>query len=81
MESEKIIKCVERTLQGDTKAFEELYKATNQRVYFICLQFLKNGHDAKDAVQDTYLSAYKNIRQLSEPSIFFMGGTNSGECL
>ena len=71
MESEKIIKCVERTIQGDTKAFEELYKATNQRVYFICLQFLKNEHDAKDAVQDTYLSAYKNIRQLSEPSKFF----------
>ena len=29
MESEKIIKCVERTLQGDTKAFEELYKASD----------------------------------------------------
>lgn len=70
MEAEKIIKCVERTIQGDTKAFEELYTTTNQRVYFICLQFLKNEHDANDAVQDTYLSAYKNIRQLSEPSKF-----------
>ena len=70
MESEKIKKCVERTVEGDTKAFEELYTATNQRVYFICLHFLKNEYDAKDAVQDTYLSAYKNIRQLSEPSKF-----------
>ena len=66
MKSEKIIQCIERTIQGDTKAFEELYTATNQRVYFICLQFLKNEQDANDAVQDTYLSAYKNIRQLSE---------------
>ena len=70
METGKIIKCVEKTIQGDTRAFEELYTATNQKVYFICLQFLKNEHDANDAVQDTYLSAYKNIRQLSEPSKF-----------
>lgn len=70
MDSKQIESCVHRTVQGDTKAFEELYLATNQRVYFICLHFLKNEQDAKDALQDTYLSAYKNIRQLSEPSKF-----------
>lgn len=70
MDTQQIAHCVQRTVQGDTKAFEELYAATNQRVYFLCLHFLKNEHDAKDAVQDTYLSAYKHIRQLSEPSKF-----------
>lgn len=70
MDTKQIESCVQRTVQGDTKAFEELYMATNQRVYFICLHFLKNEQDAKDAVQDTYLSTYKNIRQLSEPSKF-----------
>ena len=70
MNNQQIESCVHRTEQGDTKAFEELYIATNQRVYFICLHFLKNEHDANDALQDTYLSAYKNIRNLSEPSKF-----------
>nr|MCR5609236.1 RNA polymerase sigma factor [Lachnospiraceae bacterium] len=56
--------------QGDANAFEELYSATNKRVYFVCLHFLRNEHDANDAIQDTYIKAYKNIKQLSEPSKF-----------
>lgn len=59
-----------RVLQGDADAFEELYRATKDRVYFICLSLLKNEHDAADAVQDVYLAAYKNLYQLSDPTKF-----------
>ncbi len=61
---------VQRTKDGDTEAFEKLYQATSRRVYFICLSFLKNEQDASDAMQDTYLTAFKNIGQLRLPSGF-----------
>lgn len=70
MNIHQITALVEHSATGDTEAFTELYRMTNNRVYFICLSLLKNEYDAKDAVQDTYLTAYKNIRQLAEPNKF-----------
>ncbi len=70
MEKKELETLVRKTTEGDMVAFEKLYRMTNQRVYFICLNFLKNEQDAEDAVQDTYLTAFKNIRQLSEPQKF-----------
>ena len=34
------------------------------------MNFLRNEQDAKDAMQDTYLTAFKNIRQLSDHQKF-----------
>lgn len=70
MEVKEMERLVQRTKDGDTQAFERLYQATSQRVYFICLSFLKNEQDASDAMQDTYLTAFKNISQLRAPSGF-----------
>ncbi len=70
MEVKETEKLVQRTKDGDTAAFEKLYQATSQRVYFICLSFLRNEQDASDAMQDTYLTAFKNISQLRAPSGF-----------
>lgn len=70
MENKETEILVRKTIEGDTSAFEKLYEETNQRVYFICLNFLRSEQDSKDAMQDTYLTAFKNIRQLSEPQKF-----------
>ena len=70
MENKETEILVRRTIEGNTNAFEKLYEETNRRVYFICLNFLHSEQDAKDAMQDTYLTAFKNIRQLSEPQKF-----------
>lgn len=70
MENNEIEILVSKTAAGDMTAFETLYQTTNQRVYFICLNLLKSKQDAEDALQDTYLIAFKNIRQLSEPQKF-----------
>ncbi len=59
-----------RAGKGDKKAFEELYKITAQRVWFLCREYLNSEHDAKDAMQETYLSAWQNIRQLNQPERF-----------
>lgn len=70
MENKEVEILVRKTIEGDTGAFERLYEETNQRVYFICLNFLRSEQDAKDATQDTYLTAFKNIRRLSDPQKF-----------
>lgn len=70
MDLEQITLNVNRFINGDTKAFEELYHLTSKRVYFVCLNLLGNEHDVNDAMQDVYLTACKNIRQLKEPSSF-----------
>ena len=73
MDLEQITLNVNRFVNGDTKAFEELYHLTSKRVYFVCLNLLGNEHDANDAMQDVYLTACKNIRQLKNRRAFPRG--------
>lgn len=70
MDLNQVAEYVRQFEEGDTSAFEELYKLTSKRVYFVCLNMLKNEQDANDATQDTYLTVCKNIRQLSDPKSF-----------
>lgn len=56
--------------KGDCKAFEELYRLTSQRVWFLCRGFCGNEHDAKDVMQEAYLSVWQNAGQLKEPERF-----------
>ncbi len=57
-----------RVSEGDMKAFEQLYKLTGKSIYFTCLSFVKNEYDAKDMVQETYLSALEKIDSLKDKS-------------
>lgn len=57
---------VSRMLAGDAKAFSAFYEATSKRVYFICISFLKNEHDAKDIMQEVYLTAWQKLHLLKE---------------
>ena len=41
--------------QGDSEAFEVLYRSTEKAVYALALSMLRNPHDAEDIVQETYL--------------------------
>lgn len=70
MNTNEVEKLVQDTKSGNADAFGELYQATSQRIYFTCLSLLKSEQDARDAMQDTYLTAYKNLGQLSQNSKF-----------
>ncbi len=70
MEQEKIARLVERIQNGDRKAFEEIYQETSKTVYFICISFLNNEEDAKDVMQETYITAYQKLEQLQEKEKF-----------
>ena len=41
--------------EGDTLAFETLYRQTERAVYALALSILKNHDDAQDVAQETYL--------------------------
>jgi len=48
---------------GDRAAFDELVKATYQRVHGLALRLTGNEHDADDVVQDTYVRAFRSLRK------------------
>lgn len=54
--------------KGDKDAFEMLYKQTERSVYFTCLKLLGNKHDAKDVMQDTYVTAFDKLSDLGDYS-------------
>ena len=47
---------------GDTKAFEQLIIFSERRVAATAWRFLGNREDARDAVQEVFLRAYKYLR-------------------
>jgi RNA polymerase sigma-70 factor (ECF subfamily) len=59
-----------RAREGDRAAFEELVRRTSRLVY--SRLYLETGdvQQAEDLVQETYLRAFRSIRQLQEPAGF-----------
>jgi RNA polymerase sigma-70 factor (ECF subfamily) len=53
---------------GDGSAFEELVRAHGARVLAVTRRFLRSEEDARDAVQETFLSAFKSIAGFHEGS-------------
>ena len=64
-----IAKLVSRAQTGDSDAFAELYAATYQRQYHFAYRYLKDEYMAKDALQETYSLALKNLSNLNDPSL------------
>jgi RNA polymerase sigma-70 factor (ECF subfamily) len=52
---------IERTLDGDTDAFNLLVRRWERHIYGLTLRILGRDDEAKDATQDTFLSAYRNL--------------------
>ncbi len=49
---------------GDRTAFDKLYEQTKSGVWFTCIQLLKNEENAKDIMQETYLTALEKLSTL-----------------
>lgn len=54
----------ERIRKHDCDAFTELYHNTCSSLYQYAFYFLKDAHMAQDALQEIYISVYKNIDSL-----------------
>lgn len=61
---------VQRAILGDSDAFAELYASTYQKQYIFACSYLKDEFLAQDALQETYITALKNIGSLKDPRLF-----------
>ena len=61
---------VDRALEGDFSAFESLVSLSEGKVYNHLVRLVSNTEDARDLLQETYLSAYKNLRSFKGDSAF-----------
>jgi RNA polymerase sigma-70 factor (ECF subfamily) len=62
--------CVMRAQKGDLGAFETLVERHTQRVYRTLIGLLANPDDARDALQDTFLNAYRNLGRFERRAKF-----------
>jgi RNA polymerase sigma-70 factor (ECF subfamily) len=61
---------VERAVCGDRGAFESLVRRHERRVYRVSLAILGNAEDAEEAMQDTFVKAYRHLGQFRRESKF-----------
>jgi len=53
---------VQRALGGDAEAFGELVRRWERRIFALTYGLLGREEDARDATQDTFLAAFRNLR-------------------
>lgn len=61
---------VHKAQQNSSDAFAELYALTYKHIYNYAGHYLRDEYLAQDAVQETYISALKNIKNIKDPSLF-----------
>jgi RNA polymerase sigma-70 factor (ECF subfamily) len=52
---------VERCLNGDLGAFEDLYRQHSTRLYNLAFRMVGNAADAEDLLQDIFLTVYRKL--------------------
>ncbi len=58
---------VERAMEGDHDAFSELARASMDRQYAVATLILRDSDRARDAVQESLIAAWRDIRALRDP--------------
>ena len=53
---------VERALTGDAEAFGEIVQRWERRIFALSFGMLGREEDARDATQETFLAAFRNLR-------------------
>lgn len=59
-----------RSAQGDRRAFDELMRRHENRVFGICLRILRHREAALDAAQDTFITVFRKANQFRGDSQF-----------
>lgn len=54
---------IQRTLDGDATAFEQLLVRYERRVFMLAMKLLGSTHDAQDAAQEVFLRVFKYIHR------------------
>ncbi len=54
---------IEAGKKGKNEAFKKLYDLYSDAMFTICLRMLNNREDAEDVLQESFISAFKNLHQ------------------
>jgi len=68
--SEDDLALIKLVLAGDRRAFEPLVRKHERRVFRVTLAVLGNVEDAEEAMQDTFIKAYRHLEQFRGESRF-----------
>lgn len=63
------VKLVPRLQSGDARAFEELVRRHTGRLLRVARRFLDSEEDARDAVQDAFIAAFRSIGQFESTAM------------
>ena len=62
---------VKQAKQGDVNAFTELVCRFQEKIYHTILSLTRNQQDAYDLAQETFMHAYKSLRNFKQRSTFY----------
>jgi RNA polymerase sigma-70 factor (ECF subfamily) len=62
MQSNEIAALINHVAMGDRTAFATLYRATNPKLFSICLRILKDRPDAEEALQEIYIKVWQRSK-------------------
>jgi len=57
--------------QGDAKAFSELLRRYENKIFRLAIHITQNREDAEDVLQETFLKAYEHLDQFQGQSKFY----------
>jgi len=61
---------VKKAIDGDESSYRALYLKYAKAMYNISLRFLNNKEDAEDVLQESFITAFKKLKELKDPSTF-----------
>lgn len=61
---------VRKAIDGDESSYKLLYLKYAKAMYNICLRLLNNQADAEDILQESFITAFKKLSELKDPSTF-----------
>lgn len=70
MAQTELAQLVQKARQGDKKAQEGLYLATNSAAYFVAMKITKDEEESLDIVSDSYIKAFASLDNLENDEKF-----------
>ncbi len=70
MDAREEKKLVAKAQKGDVDSFEKLIQMCKVKAYNLCFHYLKNEEDAQDALQETFIKIFKNLKNFKAESSF-----------
>lgn len=61
---------VRKAMEGDESSYKALYSKYAKAMYNICLRLLNNKEDAEDVLQESFITAFKKLKELKDASTF-----------